>query len=78
MAGRGCYHCKQWVEAGDPHDCWTAGGDEVEAPITDWLHQAYQFADVSPCRSAPRRAAPRTKAMKKEKTRTKQKAAKRR
>src|ERR1700745_789486 len=23
MAGRECYHCKQWVEDGEEHDCWT-------------------------------------------------------
>src|SRR5260221_12556539 len=23
MAGRECYHCKQWVEEGEEHDCWT-------------------------------------------------------
>lgn len=21
--GRECFHCKQWVPAGQPHDCWT-------------------------------------------------------
>lgn len=23
MAGRICYHCKQWVKEGELHDCWT-------------------------------------------------------
>jgi hypothetical protein len=23
MAGRECYHCKQWIEEGDENDCWT-------------------------------------------------------
>jgi len=23
MAGHTCYHCKQWVEEGEQHDCWT-------------------------------------------------------
>ena len=23
MAGHECYHCKQWVDEGQPHDCWT-------------------------------------------------------
>ena len=30
MAGRECYHCKQWVEHGEPHDCWTT----TEAALT--------------------------------------------
>ena len=23
MPGRECYHCKQWIGEGEPHDCWT-------------------------------------------------------
>jgi Domain of unknown function (DUF5655) len=30
MAGRECYHCKQWVEPGEAHDCWTT----TEAALT--------------------------------------------
>jgi hypothetical protein len=30
MAGRECYHCKQWIEAGEAHDCWTT----TEAALT--------------------------------------------
>ena len=146
MAGRECYHCKQWVEEDGIHDCWTtteaaltqdlaedlrdawerlrdtAAGfgeqriyashksimfsrnscyffvrpkknflevcvflaravkapqvrrvdraskskivniiqvrhrDEVEAPITDWLHEAYEFAGSAPAKAATRRA----------------------
>ena len=33
MAGRECYHCKQWVEVGEAHDCWTT----TEAALTDAL-----------------------------------------
>ena len=33
MAGRECYHCKQWIEEGEPHDCWTT----TEAALTDDL-----------------------------------------
>ena len=32
-AGRECYHCKQWVEAGEAHDCWTT----TEAALTNDL-----------------------------------------
>ena len=168
-AGHECYHCKQWVEAGEAHDCWTTTEaaltgdlsedlrdawerlretaasfgeqriyashksimfsrkscyffvrpkrsllevciflgravkapqvrrvdkasaskvvnfvqirhrDEVEAPITDWLHEAYEYSSA-PSRSAPpRRAALRKKATTERRTkRTKPKAAKRR
>ena len=33
MAGRECYHCKQWVEEGEAHDCWTT----TEAALTQDL-----------------------------------------
>jgi Domain of unknown function (DUF5655) len=35
MAGHQCYHCKQWVEPGEPHDCWTT----TEAALTDDLDE---------------------------------------
>ena len=35
MAGHECYHCKQWVEAGEPHDCWTT----TEAALTEELSE---------------------------------------
>jgi hypothetical protein len=151
MAGRECYHCKQWIEEGEAHDCWTTTEaaltedlsddlrdawerlretavsfgdqriyashasimfsrrscyffvrpkrnflevcvflgrtlkapqvrrvdraskskvvhviqirhrDEVEAPITDWLHEAYELSDVIPERVEPRHAKPKPK-----------------
>jgi hypothetical protein len=35
MAGRECYHCKQWVEEGEEHDCWTT----TEAALTQDLSE---------------------------------------
>ena len=35
MAGRECYHCKQWVADGEAHDCWTT----TEAALTQDLSQ---------------------------------------
>jgi hypothetical protein len=40
MAGRECYHCKQWVEAGEAHDCWTT----TEAALTQDLSEDLQDA----------------------------------
>ena len=151
MAGRECYHCKQWVEEGEEHDCWTTTEavltqdlsedllnawerlretaasfgdqriyashksimfsrrscyffvrpkrsflelcvflgrplkapqvrrvdraskskvvhfihikhrDEVEAPVTDWLQEAYELSDALPSRAATTRAASKSK-----------------
>jgi hypothetical protein len=33
VPGRECYHCKQWVEKGEQHDCWTT----TEAALTQDL-----------------------------------------
>jgi Domain of unknown function (DUF5655) len=35
MAGRECYHCKQWIEDGQEHNCWTT----TEAALTQELSQ---------------------------------------
>jgi hypothetical protein len=40
MAGRECYHCKQWVEEGEEHDCWTT----TEAALTQDLSGDLQDA----------------------------------
>jgi Domain of unknown function (DUF5655) len=40
MSGRECYHCKQWVEAGEAHDCWTT----TEAALTKDLSEDLQDA----------------------------------
>ena len=35
MAGRECLHCKQWIENGEEHDCWTT----TEAALTQGLSE---------------------------------------
>src|SRR4029453_6190616 len=40
MTGRECYHCKQWVEEGEAHDCWTT----TEAALTKDLSEDLQDA----------------------------------
>jgi hypothetical protein len=40
VAGRTCYHCKQWVEQGEAHDCWTT----TEAALTEHLSEDLQDA----------------------------------
>jgi hypothetical protein len=30
VAERQCYHCKEWIPEGAPHDCWTT----TEAALT--------------------------------------------
>jgi len=40
MAGRECYHCKQWIEEGEAHNCWTT----TEAALTRDLPEDLQDA----------------------------------
>lgn len=41
MAGRECYHCKQWVEEGEPHDCWTTTETALTADLSEDLQDAW-------------------------------------
>jgi hypothetical protein len=42
MSGRQCFHCKQWVEEGAPHDCWTTTEGALTADLSEDLRDAYQ------------------------------------
>ena len=42
MPGRQCYHCKQWIEEGDAHDCWTTTEAALTADLSDDLQDAWE------------------------------------
>jgi hypothetical protein len=42
MAGRECYHCKQWIEEGDAHDCWTTTEAALTADLSEDLREAWE------------------------------------
>jgi uncharacterized protein DUF5655 len=42
MAGHECYHCKQSVEDGEPHDCWTTTEAALTAELSDDLLEAWE------------------------------------
>jgi Domain of unknown function (DUF5655) len=42
MAGRECYHCKQWVEEGEAHDCWTTTEAALTRDLSDDLRDAWE------------------------------------
>lgn len=42
VAGRECYHCKQWIEEADPHDCWTTTESALTADLSDDLRDAWE------------------------------------
>ena len=41
MPGRQCYHCKQWVEEGEAHDCWTTTEAALTQDLSEDLLEAY-------------------------------------
>jgi hypothetical protein len=41
-AGRECYHCKQWVGAGEAHDCWTTTEAALTADLSEDLRDAWE------------------------------------
>jgi hypothetical protein len=42
VAGRECYHCKEWIEEGQPHDCWTTTEAALTADLSDDLREAWE------------------------------------
>ena len=37
-----CYHCKQWVDAGQEHDCWTTTEAALTQDLAEDLQDAYE------------------------------------
>ena len=42
MAGHTCYHCKQWVEEGEKHDCWTTTPEALTEGLSEDLRDAWE------------------------------------
>lgn len=42
MAGHKCYHCKQWVEERQAHDCWTTTEAALTRDLPEDLRQAWE------------------------------------
>jgi hypothetical protein len=42
MPGRKCHHCKQWIEDGEEHDCWTTTEAVLTQDLSDDLRDAWE------------------------------------
>jgi hypothetical protein len=42
MSGRECYHCEQWIEDGEEHDCWTTSEAALTQDLSDDLRDAWE------------------------------------
>lgn len=40
--GRECYHCHQWVEENEKHDCWTTTEKALTAGLSEDLMDAWE------------------------------------
>jgi hypothetical protein len=41
-AGRHCFHCKEWIQDGAAHDCWTTTEGALTRDLPEDLREAYQ------------------------------------
>ena len=42
MPGRECYHCKQWIEPGEVHDCWTTTEAALTQDLPEDIFEAWE------------------------------------
>jgi len=42
MAGRQCYHCKQWIDEREEHDCWTTTEAALTQDLSEDLRDAWE------------------------------------
>jgi hypothetical protein len=42
MPGHECYHCKQWVDEGEAHDCWTTTEQALTKDLSEDLREAWE------------------------------------
>ena len=42
MSGHVCHHCKEWIDEGQPHDCWTTTEAALTQDLSDDLKNAWE------------------------------------
>ena len=42
MKGHECYHCRQWIADGTPHDCWTTTEAALTRDLPEDLREAWE------------------------------------
>jgi hypothetical protein len=55
MPGHECYHCKQWIEEGEPHDCWTTTEAALTKGLSDDLQDAWERLRETAAEFGPQR-----------------------
>jgi hypothetical protein len=55
MPGHECYHCKQWIEEGEPHDCWTTTEAALTKDLSEDLQDAWERLRETAAELGPQR-----------------------
>ena len=55
MVGHECYHCKQWIEEGEPHDCWTTTEAALTKDLSEDLQDAWERLRETAAEFGPQR-----------------------
>ena len=55
MPGHECYHCKQWIEEGEPHDCWTTTEAALTKDLSEDLQDAWERLRETAAEFGPQR-----------------------
>src|SRR6476646_2831235 len=42
MRAHECFHCKQWIEEGEAHDCWTTTEEALTKGLSEDLREAWE------------------------------------
>src|SRR5262245_2041905 len=42
MKAHECHHCKQWIEEGEAHDCWTTTESALTEDLSEDLREAWE------------------------------------
>src|SRR5262249_10170685 len=42
MPARECYHCHQWIEENEEHDCWTTTEENLTSDLSEDLRDAWE------------------------------------
>lgn len=53
--GHTCHHCKEWIPAGQPHDCWTTTEAALTGDLSEDLQEAWERLRESLAEIGPQR-----------------------
>ena len=55
MSGHECYHCKQWIEDDEAHDCWTTTERALTKDLSEDLQDAWERLRETAAEFGPQR-----------------------